>query len=125
MRRYVEQYGVTVLPEGTYPQGGDDFTRRAGCRSRSRRRVSCSSSAARHAKRPPDMPLGYDRLQFERATARGIPILQWLRPDVDPATVADREHAKLLSGEHVMRIGLEAFKADIVQAARASRRRRL
>jgi hypothetical protein len=114
IRRYVEQYGVKVLPETLYPQGGDAFT------------VALDADLARvdayvqlvgpkPAKRPPDMPLGYDRLQFEHAVARGLPIMQWLRPDIDPATVVDREHAKLLSGENVMRIGLEAFKADVVK----------
>jgi hypothetical protein len=68
-----------------------------------------------HAKRPPDLPLGYDRLQFEHALARGLPILQWLRPDFDPAGVTDREHAKLLAGENVLRMGFEGFKAEIVK----------
>jgi hypothetical protein len=61
------------------------------------------------------VPQGYDRLQFERAITRGLPILQWLRPDIDPATVSDPQHASLLSGENVMRIGLEAFKSDILK----------
>jgi len=114
VRRYVEQYGVTVLPEGTYPQGGDAFTSALDA-DLARADAYVQLLGRTHAKRPPDMPLGYDRQQFERAIARGIPILQWLKPDVDPATAADREHTKLLSGEHVMRIGLEAFKADIVK----------
>jgi hypothetical protein len=114
VRRYVEQYGVNVLPEGTYPQGGDAFTSALDA-DLARADAYVQLLGRTNAKRPPDMPLGYDRQQFERAIARGIPILQWLRPDVDPATVTDREHSKLLSGEHVMRIGLEAFKADIVK----------
>ncbi len=50
-----------------------------------------------------------------------MPILQWLRPDIDPLTVTDRQHASLLSGENVMRIGLEAFKADIVKRTEKQR----
>lgn len=114
VRRYVEQYGVTVLPEGTYPQGGVDF--QAAIEADLARADAFVQLLGRtNAKRPPDMPLGYDRLQLELATGRSLPIMQWLRPDVDPATIADAQHAKLLSGEHVMRIGLEAFKADLVK----------
>jgi hypothetical protein len=114
VRRYVEQYGVTVLPEGVYPQGGDAFTSALDA-DLARADAYVQLLGRTRARRPPDVPLGYDRLQFERALKRGLPILQWLRPDVDPATVTDPEHAKLLSGEHVMRIGLEAFKADVVK----------
>ena len=114
VRRYVEQYGVRVLPEGVYPQGGEAFTMALDA-DLARADAYVQLLGRTQAKRPPDMPLGYDRQQFERAIARALPMMQWLRPDVDPATVADREHAKLLAGEHVMRIGLEAFKADIVK----------
>ncbi len=114
VRRYVEQYGVKVLPEGVYAQGGVDFANALEA-DLARADAFVQLLSRTHAKRPPDMPLGYDRMQFERAVARSLPIMQWLRPDTDPAGVADREHAKLLSGENVMRIGLEAFKADIVK----------
>jgi len=114
VRRYVEQFGVKVLPEGIYPQGGLDFA--AAVESDlARADVFVQLLGRTHAKRPPDMPQGYDRLQFERAATRGVPILQWLRPDIDPAMIADPPHASLLSGENVMRIGLESFKADIVK----------
>ena len=114
VRRYVEQYGVTVLPDGVYPQGGDAFTTALDA-DLARADAYVQLLGRTRARRPPDVPIGYDRLQFERALKRGLPILQWLRPDVDPVTVPDPEHAKLLSGEHVMRIGLEAFKADVVK----------
>ena len=114
VRRYVEQYGVTCLPEGVYPQGGEAFTAALDA-DLARADAYVQLLGRTRARRPPDMPLGYDRLQFERAVKSGLPILQWLRPDVDPVTVTDPEHAKLLSGEHVMRIGLEAFKADVVK----------
>jgi hypothetical protein len=117
VRRYVEQYGIKVLPEATYlPQGGLEFA--AAVESDLARADAFVQLLGRtHAKRPADVPQGYDRLQFERAITRGIPILQWLRPDIEPATVSDPQHAALLSGENLMRIGLEAFKADIVKRA--------
>ncbi len=114
VRRYVEQYGVKVLPEGVYPQGGLEFAAAVeGDLARADAFVQLFSRT--HTKRPPDVPQGYDRLQFERAITRGVPILQWLRPDTDLASVSDPQHASLLSGEHIMRIGLEAFKADILK----------
>jgi hypothetical protein len=114
VRRYMEQYGISVIPEGLYPQGGADF---AACVERDLARADAFVQLVgrTHAKRPPDLTQGYDRMQVERAAARGLPIMQWLRPDVDPATVTDAEHAKLLSGEYVMRVGLESFKAEIVR----------
>jgi len=117
VRRYVEQYGIKVLPEATYlPQGGLEFS--AAVESDLARADAFVQLLGRtHAKRPADVPQGYDRLQFERAITRGIPILQWLRPDIDPTTLSDPQHAALLSGENVMRIGLEAFKADIIKRA--------
>ncbi len=114
VRRYVEQYGIKVLPEGVYSQGGLEFAQ--GVESDLARADAFVQLFSRtHAKRPPDIPQGFDRLQFERAVTRGLPILQWLRPDIDLASIADAQHASLLSGENVMRIGLEAFKADILR----------
>ena len=114
VRRYVEQFGIAVLPQGMYPQGGTDFTKALEA-DLGRADAFVQLLGRTQAKRPPDMPLGYDRLQFEQAAARGLPILQWLRSDIDPASVADPQHARLLSGEHVLRMGLEGFKADIVK----------
>ncbi len=114
VRRYLEQYGISVVPDGLYPQGGADF---AACAERDLARADAFVQllGRAHAKRPPDLTQGYDRAQLERAAERGLPVMQWLRPDIDPATVTDAEHARLLSGEHVMRAGLESFKAEIVR----------
>jgi hypothetical protein len=114
VRRYLEQYGLNVLPEATYPQGGEDFALHVE-RDLARSELFVQLLGRTHAKRPPDLPGGYDRLQFERAVARGLPVLQWSRPDVDTATVTDEAHAQLLGGENVMRVGLESFKAEIVR----------
>ncbi len=116
VRRYVEQFGIGVLPQGTYPQGGLEFAAAVEA-DLARADVFVQLLGRTHAKRPPDVPQGYDRLQVERAITRGLPILQWLRPDIDPVSIADPQHASLLAGENVMRIGLEAFKADIVKRA--------
>jgi hypothetical protein len=114
VRRYVEQYGITVLPEGIYPQGGADFAAAVQA-DLARADAFVQLFGRTPAKRPPDLPQGFDRLQAEMAVARNIPILQWLRPDVEPGAIIDSQHAALLEGENVMRIGLEAFKAEIVK----------
>ena len=44
-----------------------------------------------------------------------MPAMQWVRPDIDIAAVADPEHARLLAGENVLRMGLEGFKAEVVK----------
>lgn len=119
VRRYLEQYGIAVLPEGVYPQGGVDFAA-AVERDLARSDAFVQLLGQTPARRPPDIPQGYDRLQLERAMTRGLPIMQWLRPDIDPATVADGQHASLLAGENVMRVGLESFKADIVKRTEKS-----
>jgi hypothetical protein len=114
VRRYVEQYGITVLPSGIYPQGGVEFAAAVEA-DLAQSHAFVQLVGPRPARRPPDMPQGFDRLQFERALTRGLPIMQWLRPDIDPATVTDPQHAQLLQGENVMRLGLESFKADLVK----------
>ena len=114
VRRYLEQFGIVVLPESPYPQDGADFSKALEV-DLARSDAFVHLLGGTHAKRPPDMPMGYDRLQFEQAASRGLPILQWLRPDVDPAAITDPEHAKLLVGENVMRMGLEGFKAEVVK----------
>lgn len=116
VRRYVEQFGIEVLPRATYPQGGADFAAALDA-DLARCDVFVQLLGRTHSKRPPDLPQGYDRLQAERAAARRMPVLQWLRPDLDPATIADPQHADLLAGENVIRIGLESFKAEIVKRA--------
>jgi len=114
VRRYVEQYGIEVLPAGMHPQGGPEFMEAAAA-DIARADAFVQLLGRRQTRRPPDLPQGYDRVQAELAAGRGIPILQWLKPDIDLDAVTDPAHAELLQGAHVMRVGLEAFKADIVK----------
>jgi hypothetical protein len=114
VRRYLQQYGATVLPENVYPQGEADFAQALEA-DLMRAEVFVQLLGSTHAERAADMPSGYDRLQYERAVARGLPVLQWLRPDIDPAAISDPERAQLLAVESVMRMGLEGFKAEVVK----------
>ena len=98
------------------PQGGLEFAAAVESRPRPRRRLRAAPRP--HACQAPRRRSAGLRPAAVRArVTRGLPILQWLRPDIDPATVSDPQHASLLSGENVMRIGLEAFKADILKRA--------
>jgi hypothetical protein len=117
VRAHLEQFGVKVVPENDFPQGGADFATafeaelgRAGIFVQ-----LLGGFASRH---PPDLPQGYARYQVEAAAARGLRILQWRRPDLDPATVTHRDKA-LLEGPDVLAIGLEEFKGEILRRATA------
>jgi hypothetical protein len=117
VRAYLEQFGVKVVPENDLPQGGADFATafeaelgRAGIFVQ-----LLGNFASRH---PPDLLQTYALYQFEAATARGLKILQWRRPDLDPATVTHRDKA-LLEGPDVLAIGLEEFKGEILRRATA------
>ena len=68
-------------------------------------------------KRPPDIPQGYARLQWERAQALDIPILQWRAPDLAVDTVESTKQRELLETETVCAEPLSTFKETIVATA--------
>jgi hypothetical protein len=117
VRSYLEQSGVPIAPLGTYPQGGAEFKTsfEADLKQADLFVQLVSASAGR---KPPDLPEGYTRFQHAAADGKGIAILQWRRPDLDPEHVADAEHRELLKGGTVMAVGLEAFKAEVVRRAK-------
>ena len=117
MRRYLEPYGINVVPSFDYPQGGVDFTQAVAADLAQPNVIFVQLFSRVNARRPPDMPTGFDKLQFDMAVERQLPILQWLRPDVDISSVSDPQHQALLSGEHVRAVGLEAFKAEVLRKA--------
>jgi hypothetical protein len=117
VRSYLEQSGVPIVPLGTYPQGGAEFKTsfQADLKQADLFVQLISASAGR---KPPDLPEGYTRFQHAAANGKGIAILQWRRPDLDPERVAEAQHRELLKGETVMAVGLEAFKAEVVRRSR-------
>jgi hypothetical protein len=117
VRRYLEQFRVPVLPEQTYPQGGGAFMQ-AVAADLARSDVFVQLLGPTPGRRPPDLPQGYPQAQFEAATARGIKILQWRRPDLSPDRVANADYRALLSSETVIADGLEGFKALVLGQAR-------
>jgi hypothetical protein len=118
VRRYLEQYGILVLPDATYPQGGEPFAR-AFEADLARAAFFVQLLGPLRSRHPPDLPQGYSQYQYDaakREAAKGghlLPLL-WRRPDLNPAAVTHDE-AALLSAPETLAMGLEAFKADVVR----------
>ena len=113
VRACLEQFGMKVLPENDYPQGGAAFADAfAADLQQSALFVQLLGSFA--SRKPPDLPQTYSQFQYEAAKARGCKILQWRRPDLDLAAVTHRDKA-LLEGPGVLAIGLEEFKGEILR----------
>ena len=113
VRGYLDQYGIKVLPENDYPQGGQDFA------------AAFDADAARSAlfvqllgnfgsRKPPDLPQTYAQYQYETAKRSGLKILQWRHPDLALANVTHRDKP-LLEGPDVLAVGLEEFKGEILR----------
>lgn len=117
VRSYLEQSGVPIAPLTTYPQGGSAFKTsfQADLEQADLFVQLLSVSAGRT---PPDLPEGYTRFQHAAASGKGIGVLQWRQPGLDPEAVANAQHRELLKGGTVMAVGLEAFKAEVVRHAR-------
>lgn len=118
VRRYLEQYGIATLPNGTYRQGGADFAADlAADLTKANFFVQLLGRTA--SRRPPDLKQGYARCQYDEAMraarkrADFLPLL-WRRPDLDPASVMN-EDAALLAMPETLAMGLESFKAEIVR----------
>jgi hypothetical protein len=116
VRRYLEQFGVRVLPEGSYPQGGRDFEAAFAADA-----VQCAIFVQLLGKtpgrRPPDLPSGYVKRQGELAKEAGLEVLQWRPPDLALDAVRDETHRQLLSGESVRVEGFESFKRHVNERA--------
>lgn len=118
VRRFLEQYGIATLPNGTYPQGGNDFV--ASLEADLAKAGFFVQLLGRTAARcPPDLPKGYARQQYEMAkrvaAARAdFSILLWRQPELDGAAVTNEDRA-LVTMPETMAMGLESFKAEIVR----------
>lgn len=113
VRGCLDQYGIKVLPENDYPQGGEDFA--AAFRAdveRSGMFVQLLGSFG--SRKPPDLPQTYAQFQYETAKGAGLKVLQWRHPDLDPAAVAHRDRP-LLEGPEVRAVGLEEFKGELLR----------
>jgi hypothetical protein len=116
VQRFLEQQGLTVLPEVSYPSGRAEFE--AGVDADlARSTVFVQLLGPMPGKRPRDVPDGYGWLQLECAVRRNCRVLQWRNPEFDPAAVEFARHRELLERETVQATSLEAFKHAIYAAA--------
>lgn len=125
VKRYLDQHGLRVLPEGCwYPRDAQAFQEAADrdlnlCTAfvqllgPSRGKLLGPS----RGKSPPGSSFSYVAMQHQRAIAAGKPILQWRNPRLDPESIEDSVHRALVTGDTVQAVDLETFKREIVKQA--------
>lgn len=118
VRRYLQQYHITVLPENTYPQGGAEF-KIAFASDLSKADYFVQLLGAKPGKTPPDLPEGYARYQRDQASQSKVKILQWRHPELATDNIQNPDYLDLLTAETVMSSTLESFKAEIVKLSQA------
>jgi hypothetical protein len=126
---YLEDYGVTVVPQGEYPESGSKFLKAVTADLKHADLFVQLLGRARSPK-PEDLRAegelakSYSQFQHDAAQHRGIPVLQWRHPDVNPdklpATNWDRQ---LLQGPDVRVMGLQDFMKEIRTAVGNLRQR--
>ncbi len=113
VRACLEQFGMKVLPENDYPQGGADFAA-AFETDLAQAKLFVQLLGSFASRKPPDLAQTYSQYQYETAKARGLKVMQWRRPDLDLAAVTHRDKP-LLEGPDVLAVGLEEFKSEILR----------
>ncbi|MGH6767579.1 MAG: toll/interleukin-1 receptor domain-containing protein [Xanthobacteraceae bacterium] len=115
---YLKQFGATVLPDGDYLQGGREFAEAVKA-DVARTDLFVQLLGPYRSNRPPDLkdegsdePKSYAQFQYDAAKARGAEILQWRRPDIDPAAITHWDK-RLLEGPEVLAMGLQEFMKEI------------
>lgn len=115
VRRYLEQYGVLVLPPSNeYPPTQAEFEAGFAALLSSKQAPLfvqlLSKDAGEH-------PHGHAQLQARMAAQAKLPVLQWRHPQLDVDAIADETQKTLLNGATVMADSLETFKSRIVSTA--------
>ncbi len=114
VRDYLVQQGFAVVPEGDYPRD------EPGCLAQVRADLARSVLAVQLLSGLPGRKLeGSVRylvaLQRDCALERGLPILGWRSPGLDLDEVGHSDQAALLNAPHVLKLGLEEFKAIVLK----------
>ena len=112
VKRYLDQHNIAVVPATWYSQEPRAFRKSVEADlAQSDLFVQLLSGTA--GKRPPDLPQGYSRFQWELAKAANKPILQWRDKAVDLAAVEDAEHRAFLQVETIRAEPIEDFKREV------------
>ncbi|MCP4396094.1 MAG: TIR domain-containing protein, partial [bacterium] len=114
LKRFLEQQDFETLPHSPYPYEPQAF-QEALRRDLSRSTLFVQLLSGVPFKSFPDFPLGEVRCQYELALQQeGTAILQWRAPDLDLTLIQNREQRDFLENEHVVVMGLEDFKIEIM-----------
>ena len=115
---YLNQFGAKILPEADYKQGGPEFAE-AFKADLAQAGLFVQLLGPYRSNRPPDLlaegstePRSYAQFQYDTAKATGKPVLQWRRPDINPATITHWDK-RLLDGPEVLVMGLQEFMKEI------------
>jgi hypothetical protein len=114
---YLQQYGAQVLPEGDYLQGGSDFANAVKA-DLERAELFVQLLGPYRSNRPADLKddkgdaVSYAQFQYAAAKRRGLPVLQWRRPDLDVAALTHWDKS-LLEAPDVLAMGLQEFVKEV------------
>lgn len=114
VQRYLEQFDIEVLPKAHYSLDSGTF-RESAERDLSRSSLFVQLLGASAGKKPPDLPEGFNQLQFDLAQSATIPVWQWRRPDLPLDDILDPDHLDLVDSPTVRAEGLEDIKKEIVR----------
>jgi hypothetical protein len=116
VRVYLEQAGFQVLPKDLYPRDEAAF-RAAAEADLKRSALFVQLLSELPGKKLAGSSKTVVACQHECANGLAIPRIQWRAREIDPKVVAAKnpEHGALLGGPDVLALGLEVFKAHVVQ----------
>ena len=118
VREYLEQFGVNVRPQQDYPDAPLEFIAAFNADLAQADAFVQLLSEVRSAKWPKFVDdanresESQGQYQYDAAERKGIPVLQWCHPNVDASTVTHWDQ-RLLSGPHVLVMGLQEFMKEI------------
>jgi hypothetical protein len=113
VKSYLEQFDHRVLPEQTYPQGAEAFSR-AISHDLSVSDLFVQLLGPGEGRIPADLGVSYPRYQAEIAASMGKQCVRWRRPDLPLTQVRNAAYRSLLEDATVTASGLESFKSDLL-----------
>ncbi len=114
VRAHLEQYDIHVLPVASSYDGMDQFLNEYNA-ALGQASMMIQLVGPHVGRKPPAMPTGKARHQYDAAIAAGVPVMQWRNPELQLDPVPD-DHRELLETEHVICSTLSEFKARLVDA---------
>src|SRR5262249_54446385 len=111
LKSYLEQYEFRVLPNETYPQGADSFSR-AFSEDAAQAELIVQLLGPSEGRIPPDLKVSYPRYQAEIIASMGKPCLRWRRSDLQLSRVRNSAYRSLLQDATVTASGFETFKSE-------------